>query len=112
MGFWGERKRTAERAAVTGEVLVAIESASLFTRNDGDLPRMVVQPAGWSGFMYSEENVSRWLDRAFPGALTPEQKQRALNYMESLVRQHHRDSQPKARRESWVKRYTGGIYDE
>lgn len=84
--IWGARKRAAERAAVSGEVLVAIETASMFTRNSGELPRVVVQPAGWTGFIYSEENARRWLGNAFPGALTPQQKERALCYLESLVR--------------------------
>ncbi|MBC4754934.1 MULTISPECIES: hypothetical protein [Klebsiella/Raoultella group] len=105
MGFWGERKRAAERAAVTGEVLVAIETAALYTRNDSELPRVIVQPSGWTGFLYSEENASRWLDKAFPGALTPQQKTRALNYLESLVRQRHKDSQPKTKTSNWVNRW-------
>lgn len=105
MGFWGERKRAAERAAVTGEVLVAIETAALYTRNDGELPRVIVQPSGWTGFLYSEENASRWLNKAFPGSLTPQQKTRALNYLESLVRQHHMTSQPKTKTSNWVNRW-------
>ncbi|HIE8960134.1 TPA: hypothetical protein ACXP5Z_002435 [Klebsiella pneumoniae] len=105
MGFWRERKLAAARSAVTGEVLVAIETAALYTRNDGDLPRVIVQPAGWTGFFYNESNASRWLDKAFPGALTPQQKTRALNYLESLVRQHHMTSQPRARTSNWVNRW-------
>ena len=109
--WWGERKRAAERAAVIGEILAAIESASMYTRNDGDMPRVVIQPSGWSGWLYSEENASRWLDKAFPGVLSLEQKTRALNYLESLVRQHHRDSQPKIKTANWMNRWRYDNHD-
>lgn len=99
----------AERAALPGEVLAAIDSASMYVRHDNNLPRIIVQPEGWTGFIYSDDSAERWLNKAFPGQLNEQQKGSAVRYMAALVRNHHRESQPKRQRTNWMNRWR---YDE
>ncbi|GJH97098.1 hypothetical protein ECZC10_49460 [Escherichia coli] len=48
--WWGSKKVAAERAALPGEILAAIEGVAMYTRHgDENNPRIVVQPVGWSG---------------------------------------------------------------
>ncbi|EOW0250680.1 TPA: hypothetical protein ME573_001799 [Klebsiella pneumoniae] len=102
---WGIKKLAAERAALSGEVLAAIEGAAMYTRHgDAEAPRIIVQPAGYTGFIYSEEAAEKWVRRAFI-ELTPYQVERAVNYLASLVRSHYREQRPKQKRESWMNRY-------
>lgn len=102
---WGSKKVAAEQAAIPADVLALIESAALYSRPGTDeQARIIVQPEGWSGFMFSEESAERWMARAFP-ELTAEQKNRAVNYLAALVRSHHRERQPKAKRTNWMNRW-------
>lgn len=102
---WGIKKVAAERAALSGEVLAAIEGAAMYTRHgDDESPRIIVQPAGYIGFIYSDEAAEKWVRRAFI-ELTPHQVERAVNYLASLVREHHREQQPKRQRNNWVNRW-------
>ncbi|PYA04147.1 hypothetical protein DMW43_15945 [Serratia marcescens] len=100
---WGKKKVAAERAAIPDEILASIEGAQFYTRNgDNDAPRIIVQPEGFGGFIFSDDSVDKWLKRAFP-ELTPRQMERAANYLASLVRSHFRESrrsQEKAK--NWV----------
>ncbi|EFC4414093.1 MULTISPECIES: hypothetical protein [Enterobacterales] len=103
--IWGIKKVAAERAALSGEVLAAIEGAAMYVRHGNDeAPRVVVQPAGWSGFIYSDHAAEKWIRKAYP-ELTQHQIDRAVNYMASLVRTHYREQRPKPQRSSWMNRY-------
>ena len=54
--WWGSKKAAAERAALPGEILAAIEGVAMYVRHgDENTPRIVVQPVGWSGFIYSDD---------------------------------------------------------
>ncbi|MBY8670652.1 hypothetical protein [Escherichia coli] len=99
---WGSKKVAAERAALPGEILAAIEGVAMYVRHgDENTPRIVVQPVGWSGFLYSDEAAEKWIRRAYP-ELTQYQIERAVNYLASLVRTHHRESRPERKRSNWM----------
>lgn len=101
---WGIKKVAAERAALSGEVLAAIEGAAMYTRHgNAEAPRIIVQPAGYTGFIYSEEAAEKWVRRAFI-ELTPYRGTRS-QLSRLLVREHHREHQPKRQRNSWVNRW-------
>mgnify|MGYP004451817093 FL=1 len=103
--WWGSKKVAARSAALPGETLAAIEGVAMYTRHgDENNPRIVVQPVGWSGFLYSDEAAEKWIRRAYP-ELTQYQIERAVNYLASLVRSHHRDSRSEAQRERWMTRF-------
>ncbi|HGV3498271.1 TPA: hypothetical protein ACNGY8_003902 [Klebsiella michiganensis] len=103
---WGAKKVAAERAAIPAEVLVSIETASMYTRpGDENTPRVIVQPEGWGGFICNSDSAERWISKAFP-YLNNEQKTSAVNYLGALVRQHHADTAKSAKRATnWVNRY-------
>lgn len=98
---WGRKKVAAERAAIPAEVLAIIESAAMYTRPGGEAPRVIVQPEGWSGFICNPDSAERWICRAFP-ELTPQQVERAVNYLGALIRSYQREQQPKQKRSSWM----------
>lgn len=103
--WWGTKKVAAERAALSGEVLASIEGCAMYTRpGDDDAPRIIVQPAGYTGFIYSNEAAEKWVRRAFI-ELTPHQVDRAVNYLASLVREHHRSNTKTPRRDKWIDRF-------
>ncbi|EMB4117875.1 hypothetical protein IPC367_18965 [Pseudomonas aeruginosa] len=96
-----------ESTALPAEVLAALEGASFHQRQPGDdgEPRIVVQPAGLSGWVHGDNDAER-LSRAFP-ELTEAQLQRACRYLASLVRNHSRmvDNGGETKRSSWVNRW-------
>ena len=88
--WWGSKKAAAERAALPGEILAAIEGVAMYVRHgDENTPRIVVQPVGWSGFIYSDDVAEKWIRKAYP----------------ELKRSHYREQRPKQKRESWMNRY-------
>lgn len=102
---WGAKKVAAEQAAIPADVLALIESAAMYSRpGDENQPRIIVQPEGWSGFIFSPEAAGKWMAKAFP-ELTEEQQTRAANYLAALVRSHHRESQPVRKRTNWMNRW-------
>ena len=103
--WWGSKKAAAERAPLPGEILAAIEGVAMYVRHgDENTPRIVVQPVGWSGFIYSDDAAEKWIRKAYP-ELKQYQIERAVNYLASLVRSHYREQHPKQKRESWMNRY-------
>lgn len=103
--WWGSKKAAAERAALPGEILAAIEGVAMYVRHgDENTPRIVVQPVGWSGFIYSDDAAEKWIRKAYP-ELKQYQIERTVNYLASLVRSHYREQRPKQKRESWMNRY-------
>ena len=75
----------------------------MYPRNGEDSqPRIIVQPAGWTGFIFSDEAAEKWLKRAFP-ELTPQQIERAVNYLAALVRSQFReDRSGQGKSKNWV----------
>lgn len=49
---------------------------------DENTPRIVVQPVGWSGFIYSDDAAEKWIRKAYP-ELKQYQIERAVNYLAS-----------------------------
>ncbi|MGJ7514433.1 hypothetical protein ACSFE6_08855 [Pseudomonas baetica] len=101
-----ERKEgeAVESTALPAEVLAALEGCTFVQRPAGEdgTPRIVVQPAGLSGWIHGDSDTER-LAKAFP-ELNEAQLQRACRYLASLVRNHLRmvENGGESKRRSWV----------
>lgn len=78
------KSQERDDTALPGEVLAAIEAANIFVRPGDDYERVIVQPAGYQGFLHDDEAARRFFMAAFP-ELTEGQLRRAIRYLASAV---------------------------
>ncbi len=90
-----------DAAPLPDEVAAALQGATFHSRNAGEGPRVIVQPAGLAGWIHSAEADAKALKSAFP-ELTEEQLARACRYLASLVQNHFRKFDRAERPTNWV----------
>lgn len=80
----------AEQPAVLpADLLEAIEAATIYSRHDGEISRVIIQPAQMAGWIHSQEADARALKTAWP-ELTDAQLVRASRFIASRIASHLR----------------------
>ncbi|WP_349568440.1 hypothetical protein [Azotobacter salinestris] len=103
LGWFKRNAEDEESTTLPPEVQAAIDGASFFVRPADDFDRVVVQLAGWNGFIHDDEAARRFLQSAFP-ELAEAQLRRAVRYLASKVGNHLRQvaAGSKPTRRNWV----------
>lgn len=114
---WGSRVSCSREArasarspvSISNEVLAAIESAVVVARtpDEDDGPRVaVITPALFGAFIFSREEATNRITRAFP-ELSDDFVKRAVRYLENRARLAAKPAPVLRRKEGWVHGWRG-----